>query len=62
MPTRSTQVAPAVPPPARTEIAPATPTPTVDAMSAASEIRALADTSVIFAGSTRGVTALRVTP
>ncbi len=62
MPTRSDQVAPAVPPPARNEIAPARPTPTVDAMSDASEIRALADTRVIRAGSTRGVTALRVTP
>ncbi len=51
-----------MPPPARNETAPAAPTPTVDAMSDASEIRALADTSVILAGSTRGVTALRVTP
>ena len=59
---RSDQVAPTVPPPARNETPPATPTPTVDAMSAASEIRALADTRVILAGSTRGVTELRVTP
>ena len=62
MPTRSAQVAPAVPPPARNETPPATPTPTVEAMSAASEIRAFADTSVIRAGRTRGVTELRVTP
>ena len=41
---------------------PAIPTPTADEISAASEIRALADTRVIFAGSSRGVTALRVTP
>ena len=59
---RSAQVAPVVPPPARYEMPPATATPTVDAISAASEIRALADTRVIFAGSTRGVTELRVTP
>ena len=59
---RSDQVAPVVPPPASSEIPPATPTPTVDAMSAAREIRALAETRVIRAGSTRGVTELRVTP
>ena len=62
MPIRSTQAAPAVPPPARKETPAATPAPTVEAMSDASEIRAFAVTSVISAGSSRGVIALRVTP
>ena len=62
VPTRSAQAPPVDPPPARYETPPAAATPRADAMSAASEIRALADTRVILAGSSRGVTALRVTP
>ncbi len=54
---RSTQAAPP-----RYWMPPASTTPRVEAMSAISDERALADTSVISAGSSRGVTALRVTP
>ncbi len=62
MPARSTQPAPVDPPPAANDTPAALAAPSVEAISAASEIRAFADTSVILAGSRRGVTALRVTP
>ena len=62
VPARSTQAAPLAPPPAMNDIPAAAAAPSVEAISAASEIRAFADTSVILAGSRRGVTALRVTP
>jgi hypothetical protein len=59
---RSTQAAPPAPPPKMTETPAAAPAPTDEAISPPSAERAFAVTRVISAGSSRGVTAARVTP
>ena len=62
MPARSTHAAPFEPPPVMYSMPAASRTPRVEAISEASPVRALAVTSVISRGSSRGVIALRVTP